>query len=55
MKKNSTTMQLVVPRRRTRAHVVLFCAGSPFKPKTVANKKAYQRRNKHGKTDQDLS
>lgn len=49
MKKNST-MSLVIPRPRTRAHVVLFCENTPFKPKVVANKKAYQRRAKHAKS-----
>jgi hypothetical protein len=32
---------------KTRAHLVLFCADSPFKPKIVANKKAYNRKPKH--------
>ena len=49
MKQNST-MKLVIPRPRTRAHVVLFCENTPFKPKVVANKKAYQRRSKHAKS-----
>jgi hypothetical protein len=32
---------------KQRNHYVLFAANSPFKPKTVANKKAYKRSGKH--------
>ena len=38
--------------QKTRAHLVLFCKDTPFKPKVVANKKAYVRKSKHkGKQD----
>ena len=30
-----------------RAHFVLFCKDTPFKPKKVDNKKAYKRNAKH--------
>jgi hypothetical protein len=33
--------------KKTRAHFVLFCAGTPFKQKRVENKKAYNRQPKH--------
>lgn len=45
MKKDSISFE--VPRPRTRAHLVLFVAGSPFRGRTVENKKAYRRRDKH--------
>ena len=48
MKKN--TLHFEVPRKRTRAHVVLFCENTPFRPKVVASKIAYRRRPKHSKT-----
>lgn len=48
--KTPTSSKFVMPPRRTRAHVVLFAAGTPFKPKRVENKKAYSRRPKHEKT-----
>ena len=38
--------------KKTRAHVVLFCAGTPFKQKRVELKTRYQRQPKHrGKHD----
>lgn len=33
--------------RKTRQHFVLFCAGTPFKPKRVEIKTRYQRKDKH--------
>ena len=33
--------------KKTRAHYVLFCAGTPFKQKRVENKQAYKRQPKH--------
>ena len=53
MKNKDNTIKFDMPRQRTRAHVVLFCAGSPFKPKVVENKKAYRRQPKHVKTQLD--
>jgi hypothetical protein len=47
--KNFAPIRFEQPRKRTRAHVVLFAAGTPFKPKRVENKKAYARRPKHVK------
>ena len=34
-------------KSRTRAHRVLFEAGSPFKTRTVENKKQFKRQPKH--------
>jgi len=33
--------------KKTRAHYVLFCMNTPFKPKRVESKVAYKRRGKH--------
>jgi hypothetical protein len=33
--------------KKTRAHYVLFCMNTPFKPKRVESKVAYKRRDKH--------
>ena len=33
--------------KKTRAHYVLFCMNTPFKPKRVESKVAYKRREKH--------
>jgi hypothetical protein len=33
--------------KKTRAHFVLFCKDTPFKPKQVENKKAFKRNPKH--------
>lgn len=33
--------------KKTRAHYVLFCTNTPFKPKRVKLKVAYKRRDKH--------
>jgi hypothetical protein len=38
--------------KKTRAHFVLFCAGTPFKQKRVENKQAYKRQPKHRNKDQ---
>jgi hypothetical protein len=35
--------------KKTRAHFVLFAKDSPFKPKQVKNKKAWNRKEKHAK------
>lgn len=46
-----TPFKLVLPPVRSRAHKVLFCENTPFKPKVEANKKkAYVRRPKHVKS-----
>ena len=53
MKKN--TLHIQMPRKRTRAHVVLFCANTPFKPKVVESKKGqYIRKPKHPKSQLDF-
>jgi hypothetical protein len=41
-----------VTPKKTRAHFVLFCAGTPFKQKRVENKQAYKRQPKHRNKDQ---
>ena len=33
--------------QKTRAHLVLFCKDTPFKPKVVQSKKTYNRKPKH--------
>jgi len=53
MMKKNTPLKIEMPRQRTRAHMVLFCTDSPFKPKVVENKKAYRRQPKHVKTQLD--
>lgn len=41
-------MKIVVKiPHKTRAHIVLFCAGTPFKQKVVASKITYKRQPKH--------
>jgi hypothetical protein len=41
-------MKIVVKiPHKTRAHVVLFCADTPFKPKRVERKDLYKRQPKH--------
>lgn len=38
--------------KATRAHIVLFCKDTPFKPKVVKSKVAYTRKSKHkGRSD----
>ena len=46
-------MKIVVKiPHKTRAHIVLFCKDTPFKPKVVESKKAFKRQPKHkGKHD----
>ena len=45
-------MKIVVKvPHKTRAHIVLFCANTPFKPKRVESKKQYRRQPKHRNTD----
>jgi len=41
-------MKIVVKiPQKTRAHIVLFCAGTPFKQKVVQSKVKYTRQPKH--------
>ena len=41
-------MKIVVKiPHKTRAHIVLFCAGTPFKQKRVESKKQFKRQPKH--------
>jgi hypothetical protein len=48
-------MKQVPPRRRTRAHYVLFQEDTPYKPKREEPKKTtYQRRPKHKGKDVDF-
>ncbi len=47
MKQKRDIIQFEVPRQRTRAHVVLFCEGTPFRPKRVELKTRYQRHSKY--------
>jgi hypothetical protein len=53
MMKTLAPIRFEMPRQRTRAHLVLFAVGTPFKPKRVENKKAYRRQPKHVKTQLD--
>jgi hypothetical protein len=54
MMKTNTPLKIEMPRKRTRAHVVLFCADTPFKPKVVESKIAYRRKPKHSKSQLDF-
>ena len=47
-------MKIVVKiPQKTRAHFVLFCENTPFKPKRVESKKQFKRKPKHkGKSDE---
>ncbi len=36
-----------IPYQKTRAHRVLFETGSPFRGRTVENKRAFRRQPKH--------
>lgn len=47
--KNFAPIRIEQPKRRTRAHMVLFATDTPFRPKRVENKKAYARRPKYVK------
>jgi len=41
-------MKIVVKiPQKTRAHFVLFCENTPFKPKVVKSKKEFKRNPKH--------
>jgi hypothetical protein len=40
-----------IPYQKTRAHRVLFEAGSPFKSRTVENKRQFKRQPKHRKQE----
>lgn len=40
-----------VPYQKTRAHRVLFETGSPFKVRTVENKRHFKRQPKHRKQE----
>jgi hypothetical protein len=39
----------------TRAHLVLFCKDTPFKPKRVESKKQYSRKPKHKGANNEYS
>lgn len=48
MKKELRSFTVTQPKHR--AHHILFCKDTPFKPQVVASKKGvYQRRDKHQK------
>jgi hypothetical protein len=40
-----------IPYQKTRAHRVLFESGSPFKSRTVENKRQFKRQLKHRKQE----
>ena len=40
-----------VPRKH-REHIILFCEGTPFKPKVVESKKKFKRNPKHKGRDE---
>ena len=44
---NYAIMKVKQKPRKTRAHAVLFCRNTPFKPKRVELKTRYQRQSKH--------
>jgi len=46
-------MTISVPRAKTRAHYALFAENTPFKPKSEAKKKVYQRKPKFINRDAD--
>lgn len=48
--KTIETLQFKMPRRKTRAHFVLFAENTPFRPKREENKRVYARRDKHVKS-----
>ena len=50
---NYDIMKIKQKLRKTRAHKVLFCSNTPFKPKRVEPKTRYQRQPKH-KNSADL-
>jgi hypothetical protein len=43
----SHTFSFKVTKPKHRAHYVLFCEDTPFKPKVVASKTKFKRRPKH--------
>lgn len=43
----NTKVHIPVKQSRTRAHRVLFMTDSPFRSRTVENKRQYQRQPKH--------
>lgn len=49
MKKELLSFKIEQPKHR--AHRVLFCDNTPFKPKVVQNKLAYRRNPKHKKSE----
>lgn len=53
MSKTTFIIRLPADMPRTRAHMVLFIKDTPFKPKRVETKKAYQRRAKHQKQEKE--
>lgn len=45
-------MKRKMTQKKTRYHFCLFCKDTPFRPKSVKNKKAYRRKNKHEKKEE---
>lgn len=50
-KKTIDTIVVDVPRKKTRA-IELYAGGTPFKPKVVAPKNKYKRKEKHKNVEQ---
>lgn len=44
-------LKIKVPKRASRAHIVLFVNDTPFKPKKEASKKEFKRHPKHKNKD----
>lgn len=45
--KKTTPQFMASGQRQTRAHLVLFCKDTPFRPQRVQNKNRYVRQDKH--------
>ncbi len=41
------TISFTIEQPKHRAHKVLFCSNTPFKPKVVQSKVQYRRKDKH--------
>ena len=45
------TISFTIEQPKHRAHKVLFCSNTPFKPKVVDSKQRYRRKGKHPNKD----
>lgn len=52
MKREIISFKIAQPKHR--AHHVLFCEDTPFKPKRVDRKDGYRRKEKHPKRDSEI-